>query len=427
MYRTITVRYSIKTSTNPENPYPPNSGGEDFTPQIWGVSARKHCKNGIFWRFTPQIRGVKISPPKFGEWAPENTVKMVVFEDSPLKFGGWKPIPPPKIGGGMGFQGKSFAIRSLQVSRDMKSTAAGPSSRNPRFWVASTLIFSILVFFFVLCWFPCFLVNLFLANLVRISGFSSLFTAIALSGKSAESTAIARKRKENPEILTKFRIFVPNFAPNFSRSFLRIFRGVFVLRFVGDGDQKKNSPKIPAIFQWKIPRQFRRKNPQKFSGERAKYPDLLDPCFFFVLLISLFFLISKENGIFSGSRTAPTKRLFKENAPFILFFWMGLFARTLFSRTLLSWPILCHSGQILHSKVLDHPVWSNASGFRFWGPLARTYFCLVPCGLPMFLSFLSAFSPFFPRDLTDSEEGKPVPWSSRSLFFSADLLVFPHL
>ena len=36
-----------------------------------------------------------------------------------------------------------------------------------------------------------------------------------------------------------FRFFVPNFAPNFAPNFPRIFWGVFVLHFVGDGDQKK--------------------------------------------------------------------------------------------------------------------------------------------------------------------------------------------
>ena len=36
-----------------------------------------------------------------------------------------------------------------------------------------------------------------------------------------------------------FRIFAPNLAPNFAPNFPRIFRGLFVLRFVGDGDQKK--------------------------------------------------------------------------------------------------------------------------------------------------------------------------------------------
>ena len=37
----------------------------------------------------------------------------------------------------------------------------------------------------------------------------------------------------------------------------------------------------------------------------------------------------------SGGRAVPTKRLFKENAPFHSFVLMGLFARTLFSQTLL--------------------------------------------------------------------------------------------
>ena len=37
---------------------------------------------------TPQIWGVKISPPKFRKQPSKNTVKQVIFEDSPLKFGG---------------------------------------------------------------------------------------------------------------------------------------------------------------------------------------------------------------------------------------------------------------------------------------------------------------------------------------------------
>ena len=82
----------------------------------------------------------------------------------------------------------------------------------------------------------------------------------------------------------------------------------------------------------------------------------------------------------SGGRTIPTKRLFKENAPLIFFILMGPFARTLFSRTLLPWPILCYSGQILHVKVLEHLVLSNTSGFQFLGPLARTHFLSTLCG-----------------------------------------------
>ena len=51
-----------------------------------------------------------------------------------------------------------------------------------------------------------FLVNLFLIKLMRISGFSSLFSAIAVFSahlpESAKNIAIAEKREENPEILT---------------------------------------------------------------------------------------------------------------------------------------------------------------------------------------------------------------------------------
>ena len=67
-----------------------------------------------------------------------------------------------------------------------------------------------------------FLVNLFLTKLVRISGFSSLFSAIAVFLSTFvggyRNTAIAEKREEKPEILTnlvrisglqgcKFRLF----------------------------------------------------------------------------------------------------------------------------------------------------------------------------------------------------------------------------
>ena len=53
---------------------------------------------------------------------------------------------------------------------------------------------------------PIDLVNLFLIKLVRISGFSSLFLVITVFSahlpESAENTAIAERREENPEILT---------------------------------------------------------------------------------------------------------------------------------------------------------------------------------------------------------------------------------
>ena len=63
-----------------------------------------------------------------------------------------------------------------------------------------------------------------------------------------------------------FGIFAPNFAPNFSRS----FRGLFVLRFVGDEDQKKNHQKSPPFFNAKFPGK-QEKYSQNSSGEQAKY------------------------------------------------------------------------------------------------------------------------------------------------------------
>ena len=55
------------------------------------------------------------------------------------------------------------------------------------------------------------------------------------------------------KVVRIFRIFVPNFAPNFAPNFPRIFQGLFVPRFVGDGDQKKFT---------KNPRHFSMQNSQ---------------------------------------------------------------------------------------------------------------------------------------------------------------------
>ena len=55
------------------------------------------------------------------------------------------------------------------------------------------------------------------------------------------------------KVSRNFRIFVPNFAPNFAPNFPRNFRGLFVLRFVGDGGQKKST---------KNPRHFSMQNSQ---------------------------------------------------------------------------------------------------------------------------------------------------------------------
>ena len=61
-----------------------------------------------------------------------------------------------------------------------------------------------------------------------------------------------------------FRIFVPNFLPNFAPNFPRIFRGVFVLCFPGNGDQKKFT-----------------KNPRPFSmqNSQANTKKIFTKCF----------------------------------------------------------------------------------------------------------------------------------------------------
>ena len=80
----------------------------------------------------------------------------------------------------------------------------------------------------------------------------------------------AKARLRNPEYLGQkscrtnvpriFRIFVPDFAPNVAPNFLRIFRGLFVLRFVGDGDQKNFT---------KNPRHFSMQNSQATSKKKS--------------------------------------------------------------------------------------------------------------------------------------------------------------
>ena len=56
-------------------------------------------------------------------------------------------------------------------------------------------------------------------------------------------------------------------------------------------------------------------------------------------------------------------------------------------------------------RILEHIVWSNTSGFQFWGPLARTNFLSVLCGPPTKL----------PPNPTFSQKKKGVaPKSSRN-------------
>ena len=48
-----------------------------------------------------------------------------------------------------------------------------------------------------------------------------------------------RSEKLQNESFPNFSNFRPDFCPEFCSEFSRIFRGFFVLRFVGDGEQKK--------------------------------------------------------------------------------------------------------------------------------------------------------------------------------------------
>ena len=73
---------------------------------------------------------------------------------------------------------------------------------------------------------------------LQLKVFSTMKRAVrSLTGGSVP--LMVRSQKLQNESFRIFGIFVPNFAPNFAPNFPRIFRGFFVLRFVGDGDQKK--------------------------------------------------------------------------------------------------------------------------------------------------------------------------------------------
>ena len=83
----------------------------------------------------------------------------------------------------------------------------------------------------------------------------------------------------------------------------------------------------------------------------------------------------------SGGRTVPTKGLFKEMPPSFLNLNGVVCSNTLFSNASALTSSLLFRGNST-CKILEHLVWSNTSGFQFWGPLARTNFLSVLCGLP---------------------------------------------
>ena len=60
---------------------------------------------------------------------------------------------------------------------------------------------------------------------------------------------------------------------------------------------------------------------------------------------------------------------------FIFLIWMGSFARTHFSRTLLPWPVLCYSGEILHARFSNTSFARTLLGSNFGGLLLEQIFC----------------------------------------------------
>ena len=83
-----------------------------------------------------------------------------------------------------------------------------------------------------------------------------------------------------------FRNFVPNFLPNFAPNFPRIFRGVFVLRFLGNGDQKKFT---------KNPRPFSMQNSQPTTEK---------------LFTRIFWRAGKVTKRYKGTRTHTQRQRF---------------------------------------------------------------------------------------------------------------------
>ena len=75
-------------------------------------------------------------------------------------------------------------------------------------------------------------------------------------GSHSFSLSLGQKsgRTKVPRI---FRILVPNFLLEFCSENSPKFKGIFMLRFPGNGDQKKIT-KNPRLFQCKIPRQMRK-------------------------------------------------------------------------------------------------------------------------------------------------------------------------
>ena len=78
----------------------------------------------------------------------------------------------------------------------------------------------------------------------------------------------------------------------------------------------------------------------------------------------------------------PKKRIVQGKCPLHFLNFNGVVcSNTLFSNTSALTSSLLFRGNST-CNILEHLVWSNTSGFQFWGPLARTNFLSAVCGLP---------------------------------------------
>ena len=102
-----------------------------------------------------------------------------------------------------------------------------------------------------------------------------------------------RSGKSQSESSPNFSNFCPEFCPEFLSEFSPNFLRSFRASFRGKRRPDKNSPKIPAMFECKIPRQIRKKNSQMFLERRQSKDSRESP---------------DSHESFQGSRTEPHVR-----------------------------------------------------------------------------------------------------------------------
>ena len=77
------------------------------------------------------------------------------------------------------------------------------------------------------------------------------------------------------------------------------------------------------------------------------------------------------------------QRVVQGKCPLHFLIWMGSIARTLFSRTLLPWPAVCYSGEILHARFSNTSFGRTLLGSNFGGRLLEQTFCRHCAAFPI--------------------------------------------